>query len=61
MNAKIEEVVKLCADADKVHRTEIEAIVHVAELILGHREPVLVVAEVAKSKSIVRSTMYMNK
>ena len=50
MNAKVEEVVKLCADADKVHRTEIEAIVHVAELILGHREPVLVVAEVAKSK-----------
>ena len=47
VNPEIEIVVDLCADADKVNRTCVKAVIHVAKLALGHGETVFVVAEIA--------------
>ena len=51
VDAKIEEVVELCVDADKVNWAQVEAVVHVPGLDLGHGEPVFVVAEVAAKEN----------
>ena len=50
VNPEIEIVVELCADADKVNRTRVKAVIHVAKLALGHGETVFVVAEIAVTR-----------
>ena len=52
MDAIIEKVVELCVDADKVNWAQVEAVVHVPSLDLGHGEPVFVVAEVAAKDNL---------
>ena len=50
VNPEIEIVVELCADADKVNRARVKAVIHVAKLALGHGETVFVVAEIAVTR-----------